>query len=348
MVIQRTFNDLVIATYGRGFWILDDLSPLQQMTPEVVASEAHLFAPRLAYRFRNVPGQYNMTDDPTAGQNPEYGAAINYWLRSSAGAVPQISILDGAGKVVRTMQGTRTAGINRVHWDLRFDLSRQALLRTAADGAPEVRPGPDGTRPAPGIGRMSIFAPPGIYTVKLTVGEREFTQPLRVLKDPLSESTEQEIADQTELLTSVQADVNTAVDMVNRIEVVRAQLQQLGSLVAASTDTNTKASDELRLAADSLEQKFKTVEWKLHELRVTGRGQDNIRWPVRLVGKLLYLQGGISSSDFAPTTQQREVQQLLSAEVREVKRELDQLIQQELPAFNEMLRRRNIANIIAT
>jgi photosystem II stability/assembly factor-like uncharacterized protein len=346
MVIQRTFNDLVIATYGRGFWILDDLSPLQQITPEVVAAEAHLFMPRLAYRFRNVPGNYNMTDDPTAGRNPEYGATISYWLRSAGEAAPRFSIIDAGGKVIRTMQGTRTVGINRVHWDLRFDPSREARLRTAPEGAPEVRPGPDGTRPAPGIGRMSILAPPSTYSVKMTIGGREYTQPLRVLKDPLSEGTEQDIAQQMELLQLVQTDVNAAVEMVNRIEVVRAQLQQLGNLVSASADPNAKGSDELRVATDSLEQKFKAVEWKLHELRLTGRGQDNVRWPIRLVGKLLYLQGGIASSDFAPTTQQREVQKLLSSEVRDVKGQLEQLMTQELPAFNEMLRRRNIANII--
>src|ERR671936_1109475 len=70
LVIQEPFNDLVIATYGRGFWILDALSPLQNLTPSVVAADAHLFTPRVAYRWRSVEGNYGMTDDPTAGQNP--------------------------------------------------------------------------------------------------------------------------------------------------------------------------------------------------------------------------------------------------------------------------------------
>jgi photosystem II stability/assembly factor-like uncharacterized protein len=347
MVIQPHFNDLVISTYGRGFWILDDLGPLQQLSGDVAAKNAHLFAPRNAYRFRSVPGQYNMTDDPTEGDNPEYGAAIAYWVKGAASGPARISIVDAAGKTVRTIQGTRREGLNRVSWDLRFEPSKQALLRTSPTGAPEVRVGPEGTRTAPGIGRMSILAPPGNYTVKLAIAGQEFSQPLKVLKDPNSPGSEQDIVAQTQFLQTLQRDVDLAVDMINQIEVVRAQLQQLGGLVAASNDPNVKASDELRMSADSLEKQFSAVEGQLHQLRLTGRGQDGVRWPNKLAGKLLYLQGGVSGADFAPTTQHRAVQQQLSTEVQEVKRQIDGLMQRELPAFNELLRRRNIANIIA-
>src|SRR5439155_1735625 len=95
LIIQEDFNDLVVATYGRGFFILDDLSPLQKMTPEITASAAYLFAPRPAYRFRNVNGNYAQSDDQTAGDNPPYGAAINYWLKSATSTV-SMAILDGA------------------------------------------------------------------------------------------------------------------------------------------------------------------------------------------------------------------------------------------------------------
>lgn len=344
LVIQPHFNDLVVGTYGRGFWILDDLSPLQQAA--AAPASTVLFKPRDAYRFRTVPTNYNMTDDPTAGENPEYGASINYWLPGNSGAV-SIAIQDAGGNTIRTLSGTRTAGLNRVYWDLRHEQSKQALLRTAPDGAPEIRVGPDGTRAAPGIGRMAILAAPGSYTVKVSANGQELTQPLRVLKDPNTAGTEQNIAQQNALLQTIQADVNQTVDMINQIEVVRAQLQQLGPIVAASADANSKASDELRVSAEALENKFKEVEGRLHQLRLTGRGQDGVRWPNQLAGKLLYLQGGVSSSDFAPTAAHGEVQQQLSREVQEAKRALDGLMQRDLPAFNEVLRRRNIPNIIA-
>src|SRR5262249_15203910 len=97
LVVQEHFNDLVVATYRRGFYILDDLSPLQKLTPEVVSSAATLFAPHPAYRFRDVEGNVAPNDDPTAGTNPTYGANINYWL-SSAGGTASVAILDAAGK----------------------------------------------------------------------------------------------------------------------------------------------------------------------------------------------------------------------------------------------------------
>ena len=80
LTIQEHFNDLVVSTYGRGFWILDDITPLQQMTDEVLASLGHLFQPRPAYRFRNKEGRVSQPEDPGAGQNPDYGASIHYFL----------------------------------------------------------------------------------------------------------------------------------------------------------------------------------------------------------------------------------------------------------------------------
>jgi photosystem II stability/assembly factor-like uncharacterized protein len=86
IAIQEHFHDLVLATYGRGFWILDDITPLEQMTPQMLDADAHLFPPRDTYRFRTAAQPEAMPNDPTAGQNPPYGAAIDYNLKSVEGA----------------------------------------------------------------------------------------------------------------------------------------------------------------------------------------------------------------------------------------------------------------------
>ncbi|HEY8174955.1 MAG TPA: hypothetical protein VIF32_04635 [Gemmatimonadaceae bacterium] len=340
MVIQEPFNDLVIATYGRGFWILDDLSPLQKLTPAVIAADAQLFAPRAAYRWRDIPGNYASNDDPTAGQNPPYGAAINYWTKSAPSSPVTIEVLDSTRKVIRTFKDTATAGLNRAYWDLRNDTTRTARLRTKPMYNEEFELNADGTRSAPDGGAMSVLMPPGRYTVRLSVGGTAYTQPLVVRKDPSSAATLAELHDQLRTLLAIQRDVAATAEMLNTIESVRAQVQALKKQTA-----NDAATADVRNAGDALEQKFMDVEGRIIDLRMTGRGQDGVRWPVRLAGQLSYVAGTIDDSDFAPTTQQREVAGILAKETRDVHAALQGLMSRDLANYNSMLRARGLKTI---
>ena len=223
--VQERFNDLVIATYGRGFWILDDLTPLQQLTPQVMQESAHLFPPMPAYRFRQITNDSVIREDEVAaGNDPPYGAGINYYLKTAPADPVTITILDQKGQVVRTLAGTNNAGINRVHWNLRGERTKQIQLRTGPQYAPDMRVGREG-RPAPDGGRLAILHPPGSYTVKLSVGGREFTQPLTVIKDPHSGGTEADIQAQMTTLFELRRDMERAADLVNDIEVARSQIE---------------------------------------------------------------------------------------------------------------------------
>ena len=340
MIIQQHFNDLVVGTYGRGFWILDDLSPLQRLTPDVIASSAHLFAPRAAYRFRNITGNYSVADDPSAGTNPPYGAAINYWLRAAPRDSVTVAILDTAGAVVRTLRGTRNAGLNRVYWDLENEQTPVPRMRTKPLHFPEFVMDSGGTRAAAGFGSVSILMPPGRYRVKLTVDGRDYTQPLEVRKDPHSAGTEQDIAVQTKALFQIRSDHKAAGEMLSAIEEARASLQQL-----AADSAGGRTPDEIRSGAAVLEQKLIGVEEKLLDLRITGRGQDAVRWPVKIGGQLSYLAGGIASSDFAPTTQQRAVHRLLQQELRTTRAALEELVRTDVATFNALLTGRGLRTI---
>jgi len=343
MVIQEQFNDLVISTYGRGIWILDDLGPLQKLTPEVVASGAHLFAPRPAYRFRNINGNYASSDDPTEGQNPQYGAGINYWLKTAPQAAPTIAIADAAGKTVRTLQGTRQLGVNRVYWDLRNETSKAPRLRTKPMYQEEFQMDADGTRAAPGFGAVSVLMPPGRYSVKLTVDGQSFTQPLDVRKDPNEPVTDADLKASTDRLLAVQTELNASADVLNTIETVRAQVGTLKALIA-----NDRANADLTPAADSLEKKFIDLEQHYIDLRMTGRGQDGVRWPSQLGAQLGYVAGGIAASDYAPTAQQRDVHTGLAKDVRDNRTTLEQLIAKDLAAFNARLRAKGLKAIEVT
>jgi len=335
IVIQEHFNDLVVGTYGRGFWILDDLAPIQQLTPEVMASEASLFEPRAAYRFREITRPSTPYDDPTEGENPEYGASINYWLAAPADSLPEISILDAGGALVRTLDGTNEAGVNRVYWDLEDEPNDEIRLLTGYMYAPHLQVGTEG-RQAPGGGRISILMPPGQYTVKLTVDGQELTQPLTVLKDPNTAGTEADIAAQVEFLRAVREDVVTAGESVERVEALRVQLQTLARF---------SEDEEVKAAAEALEKALTDLQMNMVDLRLTGQGQDAVRFEAKLLQKLSYLTGGVSVADFRPTDQDLEVQQILHDRLGEHLRAVDVLIGSDLSELNALLRSKGIGII---
>jgi photosystem II stability/assembly factor-like uncharacterized protein len=337
IAIQEHFSDLVVATYGRGFWILDDMTPLRELAGAPLSAAAKLLAPRPAYRFRSVEGPFTVAYDPSAGQNPEYGAPIHYWLTAASKDSVSLQILDSGGKLVRTLKGPGDAGLNRVWWDLRFELSKEARMRTPPLYAPEIVVGPAG-RPAPEDGyRHAVPAPPGIYTIRLAVGGKEDNQQLELRKDPNSGGSEAGIQVQTTLLQGIHDDLDRVAEMINTIESTRAQLVSLRGVLAADT---SQAS--LRTDADSLEQKFILVEQDLAQLRLTGRGQDDVRWPMRLLGRLAWLADGVQASDFAPTSQQQEVFRLLDAEMTDARTRLSALMEKDLIRYNATLRARGV------
>lgn len=340
IAIQEHFHDLVLATYGRGFWILDDLTALEQMTSQVTDSTAYLFAPRDTYRFRFTVQPEAPAYDPTAGQNPPYGADINYYLKSAPQGDVRIAIQDSGGRTVRTLTATKLAGLNRIYWDLRFNPTKQMRLRTPPEYAPEIGVGPEGWRPAPGEARIAILAPPGTYTIKLTVDGKEYSQPLKVIKDPHSNGTEGDIQIQTKLVTSLSAEMNGVVDQVNQIESIRAQLADLKSELGG--DQNAA----MRTAADQLNAKLIEIEQNLIRLKVTGRGQDGVRWTPQLAEKIGYLANEVGSSDYQPTTQQVAVHDELKERAATYRQRLTLVLQKEVADFNALLRQRNVPNVI--
>ncbi|HXB68135.1 MAG TPA: hypothetical protein VNY05_07820 [Candidatus Acidoferrales bacterium] len=341
IAVQEHFHDLVLATYGRGFWILDNLTALEQMTPQIVASGAHLFTPRDVYRFRTAVQAESAPYDATAGLNPPYGAPIDYYLKSAPQGAARLAIVDSNGRTVRTLTGSVQPGLNRLWWDLRFTPTKQIRLRTSPEYAPEIVEGSEGWRPAPGEQRIGLLAPPGIYTVKLTVEGKDFTQTLKVLKDPHSNGTEGDIQLQTKLMTSLAGQMDGTVDAVNKIESLRAQLVDLKS--ALGSDANAGA---IRTSADQLNAKLVEVEANLLRLKVTGRGQDGVRWAPQLLEKLGYLANEVESSDYQPTTQQVAVHDELKERAATYQQRLKLLLQQDMVSFNALLRQRNVPNIL--
>ncbi len=344
LTIQEHFNDLVVATYGRGFWILDDITPLQQLNDEVLASSAFLFAPRPAYRFRYRSSSVSQPGDPGAGENPPNAATIHYYLSAETDDRVGISILNGSGQVVRNIaSGSAEPGINRTYWDFRLTPSHTPRMRTPVLEHSHVPIGDDGWRPAGESGRVSPLAPPGEYTVRLTVGERELTQQLTVLKDPNSTGTEADIREQFAVILELRDNANAAVDLINEAESVRDQLLGLMDRVREKD-----AGDEIIAAGIELNQTLIDLEMKLTDLRMSGgsAGQDRLRWPRRLYAKITSLAGYIGGSDHVPTAQHLEVHERLKELLREYQAQMQAIREQDIAAFNRLLSERGLAGVI--
>jgi photosystem II stability/assembly factor-like uncharacterized protein len=377
IAVQERFHDLNLATYGRGFWILDDITPLEELTPEILASNAHLFALRDAYRFRPLSQPVSVTYDPTGGHNPPYGAPVNFYLKSKLGEKDRakIAISDANGKVVREIecgparedsaQRPQAAGggggggggeeeggparcevkpgINRYWWNLRTERATEVKLKTPPTYSPDVPLGREGFRAAPSVDRLALLVPPGTYTVTLTVGGEKSTQKLNVLKDPHSTGSEDDIRAQLQLVSALRDEMNTLAESVNQIESIRAQLAALDKQLGTDDESKT-----IRKAAGELADKLTAAEGKVIQLKATGRGQDDVRYTPMLMQKISYLADEVASStDFPPTTQQSEVQQELKKQGDESLQEMRAVIDADVAGFNSMLRDKNIANIIA-
>ena len=339
LVVQEHFNDLVVGTYGRGFWILDDITPLQQLTTEVTASQVHLFDPRPAYRFQPITAPMYMFNDQSAGKNPPYGASLNYWLAEKSDQEVKIRITDGAGETVRTLKGKNAAGINRVWWNLRGEPSTQVRLRTRPLYAEWVSLGDKGWREG-AVDPISLLIPPGTYPVILEVGGTEYRSELEVLKDPNTEGTEEDILVQTALLLELREDAHATAEMVNRIEWLRRQLLDLGAVIQGRDGL-----EDVRTAARDVEEKLISVEGNLFQLKVSGTGQDGVRWPARIAGKLAHLEGSVAVADYPPTDQHYEVHRLLRQKLKSAGEELDRVIKTDLSRFNRLLRKHKLGGI---
>ena len=227
-------------------------------------------------------------------------------------------------------------GINRVYWDLRSDPTPQGKLRTSPLYADWMTVGLEGKN-TPSFGRISVLEPPGTYTVTLAARGQTFTQPLELRKDPQSGGSVESVRANVALVSSIQQDMRSVVEMVNALELARGRYASIKTLILADS---AKADQQkaLRASLDSADERLEKLEEKLFQRRTTGRGQDDVRWSPRLAEQLEYLAGSVGGSDYAPTASQREVAALLHQRVTAAKAEYDQVTARDVTAMSERLR----------
>jgi photosystem II stability/assembly factor-like uncharacterized protein len=342
--IQDHFGDLVVATYGRGFWILDDITPLRELEPGSLPESHHLFAPRHAYRLRLRKDPHMQPEDPAAGFNPEYGAPLHYFLPAEPEEKVEMEILDANGEVVYSFDKLKKeAGLHRAHWNLRYEKAPEVKLRTKPDEDPHLRMPEKNYRPLADGRPFALLAPPGTYTVRLTIGDQSQTRDLVVVQDPNSKASVTDLSTQMEVLFDLRQMQTDAAHIINEIEWLRKQVYDLE---ARLEDTDLEAAEDLITAGKELDDNLKEIEGVFFDLRLTGARQDNLRWRRLLYGRIAYLTRTIAGSDFAPTKQQREVYELLKASLTEQQQRFSELKETELAAFDQLLDDNGVPHLV--
>lgn len=338
LTIQPHFNDLDIATYGRGIYILDDVNSLRQYQQSVSSgSGPQLYPIRDAYRFRaradNDSGPGGGRGDAGGGENPPYGGNIDYYLDQPSNNV-QIAIADASGQTLRSVRVAGQKGLNRYWWDLRSEGPHEIQYLVSPPGEPWVpaqRPFVDWDHMPAGPKVV-----PGTYTVKLTVGGNPAgTQTIKVLADPQTLGTQQTMQAERDFLLKLEGEWNDTVDLINHMERTRRQVEDLQNLLA----TDPKAGPVLA-ASKTLSQQAQDAEGTLVDILITGHSEDAFRHPMMLEGMIAQIASELDSkgADLAPTDEQIAVNNLLVERLARDKAQVEAVINNDTPAFNALLR----------
>jgi photosystem II stability/assembly factor-like uncharacterized protein len=340
-------NDLVVATHGRSFWILDDISPLRELNPQVAAASVHLFQPAIAIRIRKNEAQDTpLPPETPAGKNPPAGAIIDFSLASVPAGEVTLEILDARGGLVRKYSTSdqqraldetqafptywfrppfplsKKIGLNRFVWDLRYE--RPRALRY-------------GYSIATAYGEDAIMVPegplvvPGIYQVKLTVSGQSYTAPIEVKMDPRVKVAPVALSQQVALEKQIVEAMNQSFAAVQQISGLRDQLKTVLSQLKPGT------ADAVIEAASALDKK--AAELIVVEEQYPPVGIISVASVNGALGSLLRL---VEGADAAPTAQANETFITYKRLLDQQMTKWDQLKAKDIPALNELLRQRQM------
>jgi hypothetical protein len=220
-------------------------------------------------------------------------------------------------------------------WDYMGEPSLEIKLHTKPLHADWVDLDDKRERSAP-IGKISVMSPPGSYAVKSTISSHEFSHSFELVKDPNSEGSLEDINAQVSMLNELREDMNKVGAIINKVEDVRREIMDIEVMLS---------SDEKKLIKDemiALKEKLDGYEGKLFQTKQTGKGQDAVRWPVRLAERIYYLASTVSTSDFPPADSHLEVHQILKGRIDQYQSELDTIMTTDVVNFANLLREHKI------
>ena len=332
ITVEPRYHDVVISTYGRGLYILPDISLFeatgQTTLPE--PSSLTLYPVRPGFR-----------------QARNGSVEFTYGLPAASAAQAQLQILDSTGQVIRTMNVPGSPGLNRAEWDLHYEAPKVVELRTTPKENPHVWEEPrfkgKDWRPVThwGIQGAQVAAPiaaPGKYSVRLTVNGQSQTQPFTVLKDPAIPSSDADLVDSTAMQIKVRDDLTLAATLTNKLETMRREIED-------ARKANAGKASEIK-ALDDLDAKLLGVELQL--ITHSDMQSDDKYYPeqYKVYMNLIWFNGGIGNgagdvsggAEYKPTDAEVQVLAGIEHDLAAAKADYDKVTSTDVPAFNKAMK----------
>ena len=319
-------NDLVVATQGRAFYVIDDLSVIQQMNTDILNSNFHVFEVNPSWRMQGGGFRQNFGTPGNAGTNPPNGTVINYYIKDVKDSIKaSISIMDKNHKLIKSFSTDSkdnkldvNKGMNQFVWNMQYPDAERVEGMILWTGVPNA-----------------ITAPPGNYFAKFKIEKDSVEVPFAIKADPNYKISQDDYEAQFAFLQEVQNKFNEVQKAIKNIRTVRTQINDFTSRLGKDMPKDVKQ------LADSINKQMTVVEEILYQTKAKS-GQDVLNYPIRLNDKLGGIFGVAASGNTAPSKQVKEAYADIAAQCDAALAKLKKIFDEDVPALNEMIRQKTL------
>jgi photosystem II stability/assembly factor-like uncharacterized protein len=315
-------NDLILGTHGRSIWILDDLTPLEKLSQEVLSSHFHLFDMRPATLTNVVSQKGDLGHKVFTAPNPPFGVIVDYYLKDKSSKEVRVVVSDENGKAVREIKGPQNAGINRVVWDLRHE-------------PPKPPPDEMMRRISGSRGPLVI---PGEYAVAVMIEEQELTKPVVVSGDPSLGISLEERKVQYVALMDIYRMFPVLYEVNQALESMKEQVIRVKDII-----------EDMPGLPEAIPAQVKTLSENIDKLKVKLLGDPKMgyrRFRSSLWGRLLMLNGAVENYTGSPTDYQKRQISKKSGELKSLVEEVNRIIDVDLPELNRVLKENGVPHLL--
>ncbi len=324
-------DNLIAATQGRSFWLIDDLTPLHQLNETVSKADVHLYKPMPSYRMNG--GQAGRRGQPkTEGVNHPNGVMIHYFIKDTTKAVASLEILENNGKLIKKFatKPDKKAKEKEDELKLKPGMNRQVWNMRYADAE-----GFDGLI----MWAASLTGPkamPGTYKARLTVNGKVMETEFEIVKDPRTSGTLADIKAQFDFSIAVRDKLSETNKAVKKIRTAREQINRVTEPMKGKEEMK-----DVNDMAKSILDDMKKIEETLYQTK-NKSGQDPLNYPVRLNNKLGALGSEVDGSDFRPTEQVKAVYKEITEKIDEQLNLLNKVMSDKVPKFNDLVKQKQV------